>query len=43
MFVTLLIVTFIVALGVSFIIERIFNKQIGVNLIRIVSEELSMT
>ncbi len=41
MFVSLLIVTFLVAFGVSFIVERVFNRQIGAILTRIVSEELS--
>lgn len=41
MFITLLIVTFFIALGVSFIVERVFNRHIGIILARIVSEELS--
>lgn len=41
MFITLLIVTFLVALAVSFVVERVFCRHIGTILNRIISEELS--
>jgi hypothetical protein len=41
MFFTLLIVTFVIALAVSFGVVRLFDKPIGAILHRIVAEELS--